>query len=83
MEDTELRGQFDAIREQFHGVIVRMERFEVQMDGFEKSLADVRAEFRPRLEGLENRLAGKASTVMVSLQTALIILVMTAYKFFL
>jgi hypothetical protein len=37
MDDTELR-------EQFHNIIVRMERFEARMDGFDKRLADLQTE---------------------------------------
>ena len=59
MEDTELR-------ELFHGLIVRMERFEARLDAFEKSLADFRVEVRGRLDGLETRLAAKADSWVVS-----------------
>jgi hypothetical protein len=67
VEDTELR-------ELFHGLIVRMERFEARMDALEKAFIDFRTEVRGRLdaverrgESLENRLADKASNAVVSL----------------
>jgi len=66
MDDTELRQQFDGIRDQVHAVITRMERFEVRLDGIEKTVADFRTEVRGRLEAVdrrgesvENRLAAK------------------------
>jgi hypothetical protein len=59
MEDTELR-------EQFHAIVVRMERFEGRLDSMEKTVADFRTEARGRLEAvdrrgesLENRLTAK------------------------
>jgi hypothetical protein len=81
MEDTELR-------EHFHGIIARMERFEVRMDSLEKALTDFKAEVRGRFdgvdrrfEGLENRLSRKADTSVMTLYAGLILVVMGLFKF--
>jgi hypothetical protein len=60
VNDTELRDLF-------HGLTARMERFETRMDALEKSLADFRVEVRGRFEGLESRLALKADAWTVSI----------------
>ena len=82
MTDDELRTAVRDLRDSLQGVVVRLERLDTRLDGLEKGLADVRAEVRPRLEGLENRLARKADTWVVTAGMGALGVLLTVYKFF-
>jgi len=82
MTDEELRTAVRDLRDSLQGVVVRLERLDTRLDGLEKGLADVRAEVRPRLEGLENRLSHKADTWVVTVGMGGLGLLLTIYKFF-
>ena len=66
----------------FHRIELRLERLDTKVESLEKGLADVRAEFRPRLEAIENRLARKADTWVVTVGVGGLGLLLTIYKFF-
>jgi uncharacterized protein YlxW (UPF0749 family) len=72
----------DQLAESFHRVELRLERLDTKVEGLEKGLADVRSEFRARFEGLDNRLARKADTWVVTVGIAGLGLLLTIYKFF-
>jgi hypothetical protein len=72
----------DDLRDLFHRFELRLERLDTKMDNLEKGLAALRAELRPRLEGLENRLARKADTWVVTAGMGGLGLLLTIYKFF-
>ena len=57
----------EELRELVHRVELRLERLDTRFDGWEKSLADLRAEMRTKLEGLESRVNTKAGNWGVSL----------------
>jgi hypothetical protein len=75
MTDEELRDRFARLE-------LRLERLDTKLESLEKGLADVRAELRPRLEGLETRLAHKADTWVVTVGMGGLGLLLTIYKFF-
>jgi hypothetical protein len=75
MTDEELRDRFARLE-------LRLERLDTKVESLEKGLADVRAELRPRLEGLDNRLARKADTWVVTAGMGGLGLLLTIYKFF-
>jgi uncharacterized protein YlxW (UPF0749 family) len=72
----------DELRDRFARLELRLERLDTKVESLEKGLADVRAELRPRLEGLENRLARKADTWVVTVGMGGLGLLLTIYKFF-
>jgi hypothetical protein len=57
----------EEFRDTFHRVELRLERLDTHLDSQEKSLADLRSEFRSRIGDLEKRLDGKAGNGVVSL----------------
>jgi chaperonin cofactor prefoldin len=57
----------DELRELVHRVELRIERLDARFDALEKTVGDVRAEIRTRLEGVESRINTKASNWVVSL----------------
>ncbi len=72
----------DELRDRFARLELRLERLDTKVESLAKGLADVRAELRPRLEGLENRLARKADTWVVTVGMGGLGLLLTIYKFF-
>jgi len=72
----------DELRDRFARLELRLERLDTKVENLEKGLADVRAELRPRLEGLEQRLARKADTWVVTVGMGGLGLLLTIYKFF-
>jgi hypothetical protein len=72
----------EELRDQFHRMELRLERLDTKLESLEKGLADVRAELRPRLEGLDNRLSHKADTWVVTVGMGGLGLLLTIYKFF-
>jgi len=60
VEDTELR-------ELFHGITTRMERFEARLDALEKGFTDFRTEVRGRLSAVEQRMEGLENRVSAQL----------------
>jgi hypothetical protein len=72
----------EELRDQFHRMELRLERLDTKLESLEKGLADVRAELRPRLEGLETRLSHKADTWVVTVGMGGLGLLLTIYKFF-
>jgi hypothetical protein len=56
----------DEMRELFHRMDLRLERLDTKVDNLEKTVADVRSEFRSRFEGIENRLNSKAGNWVVT-----------------
>src|SRR5262249_4835416 len=82
MTDDELRTAVRDLRDSLQGVVVRLERLDTRLDGLEKGLADVRAEVRPRLEGLENRVARKAATGVVPAGMGALGVLLPVYKSF-
>jgi len=71
----------EELRDQFHRLELRLERLDTKAENVEKGLADARAEFRSRFDGLEARLQDKADWRVVTLYTALIVGLMTLYTF--
>lgn len=72
----------EELRDQLHRLELRLERLDTKLESLEKGLADVRAELRPRLEGLDNRLSHKADTWVVTVGMGGLGLLLTIYKFF-
>lgn len=72
----------DELRDRFARVELRLERLDTKVESLEQGLADLRAELRPRLEGLEQRLARKADTWVVTVGMGGLGLLLTIYKFF-
>jgi hypothetical protein len=72
----------DELRDRFARLELRLERLDTKAEGLEKGLADLRAELRPRLEGLVHRLARKADTWVVTVGMGGLGLLLTIYKFF-
>jgi hypothetical protein len=73
----------EEFRDTFHRFELRLERLDTKVENLEKGLADVRAEMRGRFEGIENRLARKADTWVVTAGIGGIGVLMTLYEFFL
>jgi uncharacterized protein with von Willebrand factor type A (vWA) domain len=72
----------EQIVDQFHRSEPRLERLDTKMDQLEKRLGDGFAVANSRLEGLENRLARKADTWVVTAGMEGIGVLLTIYKFF-
>ena len=70
----------DEMREGFHRIELRMERFEVRLDALDKRVSDGFAQINTRLEGMENRLNTKAGNWTVSLWGATLAIIMAAFK---
>jgi hypothetical protein len=72
----------DQLRETFTRVEVRLERLDTHVDQLDKRLSDGFAVVHARLEGLENRLARKADTWVMTTGLGVLGLLVTIYKFF-
>jgi hypothetical protein len=77
-----MRMTDEQLADQFHRLELRLERLETKVEGVEKGLVDMWAELRPRLEGIENRLARKADTWVVTVGTGSLGLLLTIDTFF-
>jgi hypothetical protein len=69
-------------RDTFQRFELRLERLDTHVDQLDKRLSDGFAVVHARLEGLENRLARKADTWVVTVGIAGLGLLLTIYKFF-
>jgi hypothetical protein len=69
-------------RETFHRFDLRFERLDAKFDQLEKRMTAGFAVVNSRFEGLENRLAHKADTWVVTVGIAGLGLLLTIYKFF-
>jgi hypothetical protein len=69
-------------RDTFQRFELRLERLDTHVDQLDKRLSDGFAVVHTRLEGLENRLARKADTWVVTVGIAGLGLLLTIYKFF-
>jgi hypothetical protein len=69
-------------RETFQRFEVRFERLDTHVDQIDKRMREGFAVVYTRLEGLENRLARKADTWVVTTGMAGLALLLTIYKFF-
>jgi hypothetical protein len=72
----------DQLRETFTRVEVRLERLDTHVDQLDKRLSDGFAVVHARLEGIENRLARKADTWVMTTGLGGLGLLLTIYKFF-
>ena len=68
--------------ETFQRFEVRFERLDTHVDQLDKRMSDGFAVVHTRFEGLENRLARKADTWVVTTGMAGLALLLTIYKFF-
>jgi hypothetical protein len=58
--------QDEEFRALFHRLDLRLERVDTKVENLEKTVADVRAEFRTRFEGIDHRLNTKAGNWVVT-----------------
>jgi hypothetical protein len=72
----------DELRDRFHRFELRLERLDTKVDQLDKRLSDGFAVVHARLEGLENRLARKADTWVVTVGMGGLGLLLTIYRFF-
>jgi uncharacterized protein YlxW (UPF0749 family) len=72
----------EETRDLFHRLELRLERLDTRVDQLEKRLSDGFSVVHGRFEGLENRLARKADTWVVTVGIGGLGLLLTIDKFF-
>jgi hypothetical protein len=72
----------EQFADQFHRLELRLERLDTKVDQLEKRLSDGFSVVHARFEGIENRLARKADTWVVTVGMGGLGLLLTIYKFF-